>query len=108
MPCRSAFTQPRPKKIVITLGKRGAVFCEGGLDPLFVPPFNFQAIDSVAAADDCYNGALAAILAEDMPFDQAVRFATAASAISVTRRGAAASIPAWGEVEAFLKTGHII
>ena len=99
--------QPRPKKIVITLGKRGAVYCEGGLDPVFVPPFNVQAIDSVAAGD-CFNGALAASLAEDMSFDQAVRFATAASAISVTRRGAAASIPSCGEIDAFLKTGHII
>jgi len=43
-----------------------------------------------------------------MSFDQAVRFATAASAISVTRRGAAASIPARGEIDAFLETGDII
>ena len=107
--CRAAadLCSRGPKKIVITLGKRGAVYCEGGLDPIFVPPFNVQAIDSVAAGD-CFNGALAASLAEDMPFDQAVRFAIAASAISVTRRGAAASIPARSEIDAFLKTGRII
>ena len=107
--CRAAadLCSRGPKKIVITLGKRGAVYCEGGLDPIFVPPFNVQAIDSVAAGD-CFNGALAARLAEDMPFDQAVRFAIAASAISVTRRGAAASIPARSEIDAFLKTGRII
>ena len=107
--CRAAaqLCNRGPKKIVITLGKRGAVYCEGGLDPIFVPPFNVQAIDSVAAGD-CFNGALAASLAEDMPFDQAVRYAIAASAISVTRRGAAASIPARGEIDAFLKTGRII
>ena len=96
-----------PKKIVITLGKRGAVYCEGGQDAVFVPPFTIQAIDSVAAGD-CFNGALAVGLAEDMPFGQAVLFATAASAISVTRRGAAASIPARSEIDAFLKTGRII
>ena len=107
--CRAAadLCSRGPKKIVITLGKRGAVYCEGGLDPIFVPPFNVQAIDSVAAGD-CFNGALAASLAEDMPFDQAVRFAIAASAVSVTRRGAAASIPARSEIDAFLKTGRII
>ena len=107
--CRAAadLCSRGPKKIVITLGKRGAVYCEGGLDPIFVPPFNVQAIDSVAAGD-CFNGALAASLAKDMSFDQAVRFATAASAISVTRRGAAASIPSCGEIDAFLKTGRII
>jgi len=99
--------QPRPKKIVITLGKPGAVYCEGGLDQVFVPPFNVPVIDSVAAGD-CFNGALAASLAEDMSFDQAVRFATAASAISVTRRGTAASIPTRGEIDAFLETGYII
>ena len=107
--CRAAadLCSRGPKKIVITLGKRGAVYCEDGLDPIFVPPFNVQAIDSVAAGD-CFNGALAASLAEDMPFDQAVRFAIAASAISVTRRGAAASVPARSEIDAFLKTGRII
>ena len=107
--CRAAahLCSRGPKKIVITLGKRGAVYCEGGRDPVFVPPFNVQAIDSVAAGD-CFNGALAASLAKDMSFDQAVRFATAASAISVTRRGTAASIPSCGEIDAFLKTGHII
>jgi ribokinase len=107
--CRAAahLCSRGPKKIVITLGKRGAVYCEDGLDSIFVPPFNVQAIDSVAAGD-CFNGALAASLAEDMPFDQAVRYAIAASAISVTRRGAAASIPARGEIDAFLKTGRII
>ena len=107
--CRAAahLCNRGPKKIVITLGKRGAVYCEDGLDSIFVPPFNVQAIDSVAAGD-CFNGALAASLAEDMPFDQAVRYAIAASAISVTRRGAAASIPARGEIDAFLKTGRII
>jgi ribokinase len=107
--CRAAahLCSRGPEKIVITLGKRGAVYCEDGLDPIFVPPFNVQAIDSVAAGD-CFNGALAASLAGDMPFDQAVRYAIAASAISVTRRGAAASIPARGEIDAFLKTGRII
>jgi ribokinase len=107
--CRAAvhLCSRGPKKNIITLGKRGAVYCEGGADPVFVPPFTIEAIDSVAAGD-CFNGALAASLAEDMPFDQAVRFATAASAISVTRRGAAASMPARGEIDAFLKTGRII
>ena len=107
--CRAAadLCSRGPKKIVITLGKRGAVYCEGGQDAVFVPPFTIQAIDSVAAGD-CFNGALAVGLAEDMPFGQAVLFATAASAISVTRRGAAASIPARSEIDAFLKTGRII
>ena len=107
--CRAAahLCSRGPKKIVITLGKRGAVYCEGGQDAVLVPSFTIQAIDSVAAGD-CFNGALAVGLAEDMPFGQAVLFATAASAISVTRRGAAASIPARSEIDAFLKTGRII
>ncbi len=95
-----------PGKVVITLGKRGVVYCEGGLDPVFVPPFKLKALDSVAAGD-CFNGALAASLADGASFDQAVLFATAASAISVTRCGAAASIPSRAEVDAFLKTARM-
>ncbi|HUB51588.1 MAG TPA: PfkB family carbohydrate kinase, partial [Terracidiphilus sp.] len=60
-----------------------------------------QAIDTVAAGD-CFNGAFAVGLLEGLdPFD-AARFANAAAAICVTRRGAQASMPARVEVDALM------
>jgi ribokinase len=53
-------------------------------------------------AGDCFNGAFAAALLEGLnPWD-AARFASAAAAISVSRRGAQASMPSRTEVEDFL------
>ena len=60
-----------------------------------------NAMDTTAAGDT-FNAALAVALAEDRPIEQALRFANAAAAISVTRLGAQASIPTRAEVQDFL------
>lgn len=69
----------------------------------WVPAFKVDAIDTVAAGD-CFNGAFAVGLMEGMDPWAAARFANAAAAISVTRRGAQASLPTREEVNAFLKS----
>ncbi|MBL8899578.1 MAG: ribokinase [Planctomycetes bacterium] len=56
-------------------------------------------VDTVGAGD-CFAGALAVGLAEGRRFEEALRFAVAAAAISVTREGAQASLPTRAEVEA--------
>jgi len=68
----------------------------------WVKPFLVQAIDTVAAGD-CFNGAFAVALMAGRDPWKAARFACAASAISVTRRGAQASMPNRAEVNAFLE-----
>lgn len=68
----------------------------------WVPAFQVDAIDTVAAGD-CFNGAFAVGLMEGMDPWAAARFANAAAAISVTRRGAQASLPTREEVDAFLQ-----
>jgi ribokinase len=55
------------------------------------------------AAGDVFNGALAVALAEERPLAEALRFAQAAAAISVTRAGAQPSAPTRAEILAFLK-----
>jgi ribokinase len=60
-----------------------------------------KAVDAVAAGD-CFNGALACALAKGQALPQAIRFAHAAAAVSVTRPGAQPSLPTQNEVEAFL------
>ena len=69
----------------------------------WVPPFKVQAIDTVAAGD-CFNGAFAVALLEGKDPWQASKFANAAAAICVTRRGAQAAMPSRDEVEALIKS----
>jgi ribokinase len=87
--------------VIITLGARGAfVATESGQQ--LVPGFKVKAVDTTAAGD-IFNGALAVALAEGKPLKQAVRFANAAAAISVTRLGAQPSAPTRREIERFMK-----
>ena len=86
--------------VIITLGARGAfVAGEGGAQ--LVPGFKVRAVDTTAAGD-IFNGALAVALAEEQPLPDAIRFANAAAAISVTRLGAQPSAPTRKEINRFL------
>ena len=62
-----------------------------------------NAVDATAAGDT-FGGALGVALAEGRSMDEAIRFANAAAALSVTRLGAQASMPERREVEALLAT----
>ena len=87
--------------MIITLGARGAFVAGEGVAKL-VPGFKVKAVDTTAAGD-IFNGALAVALAEGKPLEDAVRFANAAAAISVTRLGAQPSAPTRREIEKLLK-----
>jgi ribokinase len=50
------------------------------------------------AAGDAFNGAFATALMLDMQAENAAQFASAAAAISITRRGAQPSMPGTDEV----------
>jgi ribokinase len=89
------------KGVVLKRGAEGAYVAVAGGKAAWVRPFPVQAVDTVAAGD-CFNGAFAVALLEDSDPWAAARFASAAAAISVTRRGAQASMPARAEVERFL------
>ena len=87
--------------VIVTLGARGALLAsEDGTR--IVPGFKVRAVDTTAAGD-IFNGALAVALAEEQPLLQAVRFASAAAAISVTRRGAQQSAPQRREIDRLLR-----
>ncbi|WP_243546167.1 PfkB family carbohydrate kinase [Pseudodesulfovibrio tunisiensis] len=90
--------------LLITMGKSGAYY-SGPHGARLVDAFPVEPVDTTAAGDT-FNGALAVGLAEDMDMDQAIRFAHAAAAISVTRAGAQTSIPTRLEVDEFLKAKH--
>ena len=89
-----------PETVVLKLGNQGC-FYSGSEGELHVPGFPVKPVDSTAAGDT-FNAALAVALAEEMPVAEALRFANAAAAISVTRPGAQSSQPARAEVDRFL------
>ena len=87
--------------VVLKRGADGAYVALAGGKAEWVKPFKVDAIDTVAAGD-CFNGAFATALLEGKDPFAAARFANAAAAICVTRKGAAASMPHRAEVDAFL------
>ena len=60
-----------------------------------------EAVDTTAAGD-VFNGALAVALAEEKPLKEAVMFANAAGALSVTNLGAQPSAPTRDEIDGLL------
>jgi len=87
--------------VIVTLGARGALLADTE-GTCVVPGFNVQAVDTTGAGD-IFNGALAVALGEAQPLPQAVRFANAAAALSVTRRGAQLSAPTRPQIERLLR-----
>ncbi|HBC7444241.1 TPA: ribokinase [Morganella morganii] len=87
-------------QVLITLGSRGVWLSING-EGRRIPGFKVNAVDTIAAGDT-FNGAYVTALLEGKPADEAVRFAHAAAAIAVTRRGAQPSVPWRREIDAFL------
>ncbi|HDW1111520.1 TPA: ribokinase [Enterobacter hormaechei subsp. hoffmannii] len=86
--------------VIITLGSRGVWASVNG-EGRRVPGFKVKAIDTIAAGDT-FNGALVTALLEGKAMDGAIRFAHAAAAIAVTRKGAQPSVPWRKEIDEFL------
>ena len=88
--------------VIVTMGSKGA-FLRTRDTARHVPGLSVRAVDATAAGD-VFNGALAVAMAEGNTLEEAVRFANAAAALSVTRVGAQPSIPARAEIERMLST----
>lgn len=83
---------------IVTLGANGSVtVTPDGIEHL--PGLSVAAVDTTAAGD-CFTGALAVEFASGRSLRDAVAFANAAAALSVTRRGAQPALPTRAEVEA--------
>jgi ribokinase len=90
------------RTVILTLGQRGAFLADADGQRL-VPGFKVKPVDSTAAGD-IFNGALSVALAEGKTVLDAVRFANAAAALSVTRLGAQPSAPSRADIEKFLRS----
>lgn len=85
--------------VVATLGKEGSFLYTKQMKAKIGSVSVGQVVDTTAAGDT-YCGALAVKLAEGGPLEEAARFASLCSGITVTRRGAQVSIPSRKEVDA--------
>ena len=88
-------------KIVLTLGKDGAIYAEGNVR-IQQPIFKVEAVDTTAAGDT-FTGYFLAGLIEGMEIADILRMSAKASSIAVTREGAVPSIPYRDEVMEALK-----
>jgi ribokinase len=88
--------------VVVTLGARGCCArIDGRLQAQ--PAFAVRAVDTTGAGDT-FCGTLVAALSLGEPFEQALRRASAASALACTRLGAQTGVPSHDEVDQLLAT----
>ncbi len=87
-------------KIILTLGSRGSLY-EDGTTRASHGIFKVEPVDTTAAGDTFTGYFFSSLLGGSTPA-KALRVASAASALAVSRMGAAPSIPTMNEVEKFL------
>jgi ribokinase len=91
--------------VVLKMGGRGSYVATRDGEQAVVEAFAVKAVDTTAAGD-AFNGAFATALMLGKSAAESGRFASAAAAISVTRKGAQPSMPTRPEVEAMLGQAH--
>jgi len=88
-------------RVVMTLGARGAILYQRGVELARATPPRVEAVDATGAGD-AFVGAICVALLEGMEAKAALTFACAAGAIAATRPGAQPSLPTRAEVEAII------
>lgn len=89
-----------PQAIVLKLGARGALLLTADTER-HIPAFPVEVVDTTGAGD-AFSAALTVAIADGLPLEQAVRWANAAGALTVTRFGTMSAMPTRQEVDAFL------
>lgn len=97
----AALREMGARRIIITLGSRGALWMDEGANALELPPFQVKAVDTTAAGD-AFVGALAAALSRDKDWLTALAESRAAGALAATRPGAQPALPTRAELDEFL------
>lgn len=85
-------------EVVLTLGKEGSIYAGPGMN-CACDSFAVEAVDTTAAGDT-FTGYFIASMMENLPIQKTLKRCAKASAIAVSRMGAADSIPTAQEVEA--------
>ncbi|MHC4445527.1 MAG: ribokinase [Planctomycetota bacterium] len=89
------------KTVLLTMGADGTMIATAEATQL-IRSHKVKAVDSTAAGD-VFTGSLSVALAEGRELTEAVKFANAAAALSVTKLGAQPSAPTKKEIEEFIK-----
>lgn len=91
--------------IILTLGEKGSYFFNQS-ETVYQDIFKVKAVDTTGAGDT-FCGYFLGGLAEGLTVQESLKNASAASAIAVSRRGAAQSIPTKQEVQNFQKNKKV-
>ena len=86
--------------VIITVGDQG-VYYKTQDESGFVPSFKIDSIDTTSAGD-AFNGAFASCLTKDMLIYDSVRFACAAGALAVSKKGVQDSMPYSNDIHSFM------
>lgn len=89
-------------KVVLTLGKNGSIY-QDKEQTVFQNSYKVNAVDTTAAGDT-FTGYFISGLMKGLPLQESMSLASCASALSVSRNGAAPSIPLFEEVKSALKS----
>ena len=89
------------KNIILTLGENGSVLFDENDNVKKFDAYEVEAVDTTAAGDS-FVGAFALKICEKNDPNEAIKYATAVSAIVVTRQGAQDSIPSLEEIKEFI------
>jgi ribokinase len=89
------------RAVLVTLGSDGCALYRPGLPPQRESGLPMPVVDTIGAGDTL-TGALAAALARGEALPDAMRWANAAAALSVTGRGAIGGMPTLAQVRALL------
>ena len=87
--------------LIVTLGERGLVYYENHkMD--YIEAVKVNAVDTVGSGE-CFVGALSYSLLHGRALEESCEFAYKSAALSVTKKGAATSMPKMEEVRSFYK-----
>lgn len=90
----------RVPEVVLTLGAEGCKYQARNAESLYVPGISVTPVDTTAAGD-CFTGAMSVAIGEGKPMLEALRWGSAAAALSVQRPGASSSMPTRAEIDEF-------
>lgn len=89
-----------PNKLIMTVGEEGVVYSDGE-KIIKVKGYKVDVVDTTGAGDT-FNGALAVSLIQNKKLNEAIKFANASAALSVTKFGAQNGMPNLEEVNKLL------
>lgn len=93
------------KEVILTLGVKGSIYFNESGERLYTPPFKVK-VEDTTAAGDTFIGAFTAQIAANKTIEDALKFATAAAALTIMKKGAQLSIPSREEISKFLQSNY--